>query len=555
MGGRAGPPAISRAPVRALGAAGNPRVCFADMRGSDLQTSGADADADTLFRHAVERAPEAIWIFDGGKLAYVNPALVRMLGFPDAETLLAQEPAAMIHPDDRAELFWRARRMLETGETLGPHEYRAVRRDGRTILVEVHSMPLDLDGAPHLLSFGRDVGARRAMEARLVQADRLAALGATAAGIAHEINNPLAFALLAAEEATRRLDRHGAPPGLREALVECLDDVQEGIRRVADIVRELRVFARPTDETRAPVLLADVVKAAARFAHNEIRHRARFVTELGSAGPVEGLGARLEQVFLNLLVHAAQRLPGARSQGNEIRVRLFEDGDEVVTEISDNGPGIPADHLPRVFDPFFSSKSGGMDLAISRDIVEAHGGALEVESAAGVGTTLRVRLPAAARAAVGAATPPGRARTMPGRARVLVVDDEANIGRVLRASLSRYDVACAGSAAGALDHLADAPVDAPVDAIVCDVMMPEVTGVELYAAVAERWPALAARFVFMTGGTLTQAARAFLGATKSPVLEKPFGTAALVAALEGVLAARAGAEATGARAAPGPEGG
>jgi signal transduction histidine kinase len=267
-------------------------------------------------------------------------------------------------------------------------------QDGRWLITEVHSMPIAWQGRPAILGFARDITARKEMEARLVRADRLAALGTLLAGIAHELNNPLSYVTLAIEEMAEVIDQPPVNPGL----AGLLGDVRQGVQRVASIVRQLRVTSRPESEERGPVDLGAVLEAALRVVQNQIRHRARLVVHSDAVPPVEGNAQRLEQVVLNLLVNATQALPDGRMD-NEIRVELRRDGGEQVTiEVRDNGPGISPDVLPRIFDPFFTTKEvgrgTGQGLSIARNVVvKGHGGELDFTTEPGKGTTFYVRLP------------------------------------------------------------------------------------------------------------------------------------------------------------------
>jgi PAS domain S-box-containing protein len=488
--------------------------------------------AQRRFRQLIELAPDAVWIFDGRRMSFANPAAARMLGHESVETLLATEVRDIVAPEEHAALQARTEEMLRTGVPLPPREYRMKRRDGSWVITEVQSMPIDWEGRPALLGFARDVTGRKEMEARLAQSERLAALGTLLAGIAHEVNNPLSFTLLGIEQAMSELARLAAPAADLARLREALESALNGAARVAAVVGQIRTSARPDVGERGPVDLRAVLEAALRVAGNEIHHRARLVTEL-AAGPgarVLGNAQRLEQAFLNLLVNAVQALPDGRPD-NEIRVALrATPARELVVEVSDNGPGIPDEVRSRVFDPFFTAKPVGMalglGLSICHGIVTNHGGTIAVESAPGAGTTFRIALPAmpVAAAAAPAAGGDGTAPA-PRRRRVLVIDDEPALAAMIRRVLAKdCDVDLAGSAREALERL-DRP-DA-YDVALCDLMMPDMTGMDLFAEVARRHPGLERRFIFMTGGAFTPRAAEFLAQVSNRRLEKPFETAVL----------------------------
>ncbi|MES1206148.1 MAG: PAS domain S-box protein [Pseudomonadota bacterium] len=495
--------------------------------------------SEERFRKLIELAPDAIWINDGRALLYVNHATVRMLGYQDAEEVLRLSPLDIVHPDEHPAMIERSRQMMASGQPIPSREYRIRRHDGTMGVTEVQSMPVDWEGKKAILGFARDVTARKEMESQLVRSDRLAALGTLLAGIAHEMNNPLAYVLLGIEQAFTRLDEIAAPASEVNRVREVLEDVRQGANRVAAVVGQLRATSRPEARERGVVDVGQALRAALRVAGNEIRHRARLATSLADIPVIDGSAQRLEQVFLNLLVNATQALPEGRSE-NEITVSLRErEGGIQTVEIKDNGNGIPPEILPRIFDPFFTTKAVGvgmgLGLSICHGIITAHGGSIDVDSEVGRGTRFRVNLPirrsvpgpeASAARAVPVSAPKGARRR-----RLLVVDDEPALGTMIQRMLSDdFDVDFVTDGRQGLDHLCSTGAD--YDTVLCDIMMPEMTGMELHAAVAERRPGLARRFVFMTGGAFTPRALEFLTNVSNPRLEKPFDVAALRAVID-----------------------
>jgi len=487
------------------------------------------------FRLLFELAPDAVWVNDGTRLVYVNPGAVKMLGYDTVEEVLAIDPRRIVHPDDHEAMSSRTREMMRTGQPLPSYEYRTCRKDGTVLVTEVQSMPIEWDGRKALLGVARDVTARKEMEARLARSERLAALGTLLAGIVHELNNPLAYTLLGIDQALAQLERMPFSPE-NAALGELLREVRGGTQRVASIVGQLRSTSQPDATDRDAIDLRAVIQTALRVAGNEIRHRARLITELSEVPRISGSASRLEQVLLNLLVNAAQSFvaPGA---DNEIRLSLQAGaGDTVVVEVSDNGAGIPAEVLPRIFDPFFTTKAVGvgmgLGLSICHNIVTAHGGTLDVHSTPGRGTRFRLTLPVraaapTARAPADAAGPPVAS---PRRRRVLIVDDEAPLAAMLGRMLEDdYDLELASSAPKALEILRGG---ANFDIVLCDLMMPDMNGMDFYRAVAALQPELIEHFIFMTGGAFTPWAAEFLASCRRPCLEKPFDYRTLRTLLE-----------------------
>ena len=493
-------------------------------------------EGDGLFRQLIELAPDAVWINERGRLVFANPATAHMLGYASSAEVLALDPGQFVHPDDRQAMADRSRQMIGSGKSLPPYEYRVRHHDGRWLITEVHSMPIQWQGRPAILGFARDITARKEMEARLVRADRLAALGTLLAGIAHELNNPLSYVTLAIEEMSEVLEAAAdrlSLPRVKQFLAE----VHGGVQRVSSIVRQLRATSRPESEDRGPVDLVAVIESALRVAQNQIRHRARLLVEREEVPPLHGNAQRLEQVFLNLLVNATQALPDGRPD-NEIRVRLHRPGeDQVVVEVRDNGPGIAPEVLPRIFDPFFTTKNVGvgmgLGLSICHGIITDHGGSIAVEpQLPGGGACFRVTLPVTKQVVQAA---PAAAPVLPApapatvRRRVLVVDDEPVLAEIIARMLRHeYQVEVLIDARAALKRLLEEP---PHDVVLCDLMMPAMTGMDLYEEVTRLRPELGDRFVFMTGGAFTDRAAEFLSRVPNDRIDKPFNRSALKALL------------------------
>jgi PAS domain S-box-containing protein len=365
-------------------------------------------------------------------------------------------------------------------------------------------------------------GAHRELEAR----ERLAAMATLAAGIAHEINNPLAALLGNVDMALRMLDSGSIEASeLRSMLL----DVRTGGERVSKIVRSMRLLARGDTAQQERVNVSDCVEQSIALAANTFRYRAQLSRELAPDLYVNANASQLSQVIVNLMANAAHAVPENTPRQNEIRVVARGEGDLVLIEVADNGPGIPEELQSRIFEPFFSTKNAsegmGLGLSISRNIIEGLGGKITVSSQQGRGSVFRVSLPAAPPSAPAAEEPPrseqprlsGIAAACP---RVLVIDDEAAITGLLARALRNeaYEVTTVKGGQAALAALEENRFDL----IVCDLMMPEMSGEEFYREATRRWPQLAHSFVFMTGGAFTPAGRQFLASVPAPVLEKPF---------------------------------
>jgi signal transduction histidine kinase len=379
--------------------------------------------------------------------------------------------------------------------------------------------------------------AQRKLEEKLLLADRMASIGALVAGVAHEINNPLAIVLANLDllSLLSNLPRGQAPPLDAPEVIETLRDAREATERVRVIVTGLKTLSRSNEEERRAIDVHKTLDFSIKMAWNEIRHRARLTRAYQDVPAVFGNEGRLGQLFLNLLINAAQAIPEGHAGDHEIRVVTRSNGDDsVIIEVHDSGLGIPAAVLGRIFDPFFTSKpvgvGTGLGLAICDTIVRSHGGEITAESLLGRGSKFMVRLPAAVPAPASASFPPPPssgpgAASPPRRGKVLVVDDEPAIGSTLRRILDEdHDVEVTLSARAALALLDDGR---RFDVILCDVTMPEQSGADLHAELLRRMPEQAERMVFLTGGAFTPRARAFLEQVSNRCVEKPFESVAL----------------------------
>ena len=391
----------------------------------------------------------------------------------------------------------------------------------------------------------RDVTETKRMETQLALSDRMVTLGTLAAGVAHEVNNPLASVIANVELALAGLRRVADSRQAVEPAIEALDDAQEAAHRVRRIVRDLRVFSRPDDEPRGPVDVHPVVESSLRMARNLLRHRARVERDYGSVTRALANESRLGQVVLNLLVNAAQAIEPGNRDGNTVCVQTrMTDSGMIRIAVSDTGAGMAPETRKQLFTPFFTTKpigtGTGLGLAICHRIVTSFGGTIEVDSAQGEGTTVAVILPATEADTIepgGSGNDIAHASDLEiggRRGRILVVDDDAMILATIRRTLSDdHDVEVTSDPARAVDRLRSGE---EFDLIVCDVMMPQLTGMDFYHCVAELRQGIERRIVFLTGGAFTPATRAFLDSVANRRLDKPFDPAKLRAVVTELVA-------------------
>jgi signal transduction histidine kinase len=372
----------------------------------------------------------------------------------------------------------------------------------------------------------REMTERARAEHELYQVQRLKALGRLAAGVGHEINNPLAFILgsiEAVQETLAGIEAQVDAEAYRE-IGRFLEAAIVGSDRIAQIVRSIKMFVRPDESVLETVDVAAAVRLALEMAAIDVAGHVVIDTELAVVPPVLGKRVEVEQLLVNLFRNAAQALAGQRDREARIRVSCRRDAERVIIEIADTGAGIAQSDLDQIFDPFFTTKPVGqgigLGLSICHAIVTGMGGTIDVRSAEQGGTTVTVRLPAmdvphATQAAAGEPRPALSGSVI--RGRILIVDDEPFVLQMMMHALRDHDVVGTGSGREAITRcLAE-----PFDLIFCDLMMPEISGMELYQMIRQARPALVERMVFVTGGALLDGVREFLADVPNEHLEKP----------------------------------
>ncbi|MCX5745127.1 MAG: PAS domain S-box protein, partial [Proteobacteria bacterium] len=486
--------------------------------------------SEKRYRTMLESAGDAILVvdFESGFCLEANPAAHEMFGY-NAEEFRRLTGGILANPDDATSVASIAAQLRATGQATEPRQ-RLQRKTGSRFWGAVQLTVYELMGRRQYIAVVRDVTAQverehdlertnrqlEEMQRQLLHSNRLAALGHLAAGVAHEINNPLQFILSGLEELEPTL--HTAPDGLRTAHA----DMREGVARIKLVTQSLLPFARVDAAQEAELVdLREIVEWACRVTANEIRHRARLDLRLGAVPAILAHQIRIGQLVTNLLTNAADAIEEGFAERNVITVSTSFIDERVRLRVEDTGCGIREEVRDRIFDPYFTTKSRdvgtGLGLAVCQEIVARAQGTIGFETEVGKGTAFLVTfMPAAA----GTTTQqrPTDTRQHAAGARVLVVDDEVAILRILRRYLPDCDVVTALGGAAALEHLR---ADSNFDAIVCDLMMPNVDGPMVYASVRALHPGLEAKIIFCTGGAFTDRVRLFLGALPNLVIEKP----------------------------------
>jgi len=483
-----------------------------------------------------------------------NQMIVEMTGYTKEE--IVDLGVQDIHPEEDLPRMTEVFERLTRGESKLAADMPVKRKDGSVFHADINTTSVELEGKTYLMGTFRDITERKQMQASLAQSDRLASMGMLAAGVAHEINNPLCYILYNLESLTDDLPRVSTALRKNRDVIDGLADSNEwatmmgkeqelldpatfddirarfkdalqGTQRIKEISRGLGMFSRADEDLLVPVNLMHVIEAAINMVFNEIKYRARLVKDYGKVSVITANDGRLSQVFLNLLINAAHAIQEGNCEENEIRVRTWQEGAEICAEIRDTGKGISPQHLPHLFEPFFTTKEievgTGLGLPISKNIVEGYGGHIDVSTVVGEGTSFVVRLPVRTaddlEVVAQKSTPPVQPEA---HGRILVVDDEPEIRSAMVRMLRGNEVLEAGSGEEARKIL---ETDQAFDLVLCDMMMPIMSGIDLHKWLLATHPVLAERVVFITGGAFTPTASQYLKKVDNIRLEKPFETA------------------------------
>lgn len=489
------------------------------------------ARSDRRLLELLETAPDVVFLLRDEHVVYANQSTLYSIGLRELEDLENWPLARFVHAEDLPRLRAQLAAASEGVPPAAPIEVRLQRVGGELVALELVSIPTAWEGRSAVLAIGHERQRRREAWLESVHADRLSAVGTLAAGVAHEINNPLAYVLLNLQYILRELPKLTTQPERLTQLQGRLAEARHGAERVRSIIRDLRDFSLPVQTELGPVDLVRVCEAALKVAGPHCEGHATVLREYAVVPRARADAGRLEQVLSNLVTNALHAMPIGRPEQNRLWVRVGTAGEgRVGVEVSDNGAGIPAELLDRVFDPFFTTKpvgvGTGLGLPICYSIVTALGGTIGVESQPGRGTTFRVELPIESGPIVeDAVTPPPPAEVSAQRARVLIIDDELQVADILRRMLAdEFDVEVATEAPQAMKMVLDGPA---YDVLLCDLLMPGMDGVELFAELRERRPGTERRIIFMTGGAFTPRAADFLATVPNERLEKPLDLGAL----------------------------
>jgi PAS domain S-box-containing protein len=516
---------------------------------------------ETNLKRLLDATTDGVMIHRDLRYVYANPAALKLLGRSHDE-VVGHSPFELVPPRFRLFLAERIMEAYTRKEPMPEVEERLLHASGAEVPVEVIAVPVIFDGEVATLVHIRDITSRRALEVRLRAADRLASAGLVAAGVAHEINNPLAYALSSLELLAERLDASGptkrpgesspaplekdvndrqqkagndAHDGNDATIPELVASARDGVERAVRVARDVKMFTEGRRATPARVAIHRVLDSCIAFLGADVRSRVNLIKHYGDVPDVLGNEARLAQVFLNLLLNAVQALAHRMRGPCDVTLTTYAKGDRVVVEVKDTGAGIPAELQSTIFEPLFTTKPHGMGLglALSTELVAEEEGELSVTSTPGSGTTFTVSLRMAPREELASERRP---RVRSSGKRILIVDDEPRLAATMRMMLCAHHTTMAQSGHEALQRLRSGEA---YDLILCDLAMPNVDGMDLYQRIRTEWPGLEERVIFLTGDAFVSRTQEFLSSVPNAHLQKPFDPNELLDRVDAVLA-RAG---------------
>ena len=495
--------------------------------------------ADERWRALFENMVEGVVVQDRtGAITGCNPAAEAILGLPRTQLLTCQvydyrwrtirEDGTEFPPEQHPALV-----TLATGKPNNNVIMGLLRRGGELRWVSVNTQRLEENGS--IISTFRDITDRKLSEQRaerLKEQERLVTTGTLAAGVGHEINNPLAYVLGNLEFAIKKLADSSASQD--DDVLQVLREARDGAQRISTIVAGLRALAREESPVPIETDVVPTINAAIGIAMHEIRRRASLELRVDEVPPILADDSRLTQILVNLLTNAGQAFTKEEPDVNKILVRAYlTASNEVVISVRDNGPGIAADVAQRMYDPFFTTKpvgqGTGLGLSLTLSAVESLDGHLEHETKLGKGTEFRVTF----KTAPGKVSPTNpvadAANDLP---KIVFIDDDKSVlNSLARLIPDNYQAITFADPRKAIAYL---EAGRPADVVFCDVMMPYLTGKDIYERLHIADPQLAQRLVFVTGGAHGEALVSFIRSLDNLRLQKPFGTVELHETIEKV---------------------
>lgn len=488
------------------------------------------------FNSLLEASPLLICVIHKSQCIYANQALADLLGYKNTYELELMPIDDIFSLEDIDTYLQHEEKMLAKGHTRTIDRIHLQKQDGKTFSAKIKITPVNFNDKDATLIIGYDRTEEDTLKVHMMQMDRMVAIGTLAAGVGHEINNPLTFVagnISTIVDDLRKIDKSlknslilTPIQNVIEEAIEALGEAQLGATRIRDIVTDLSNLSREPLDIKKVVDPNQMIESAVKLASNEIRHRATLIQDIKPIKCLRGNKVKLSQVILNLLVNAAHAIPKEKKDA-KIYLRAFMIDEQIRIEIQDTGSGIDPAIANTIFEPFVTTKAmgvgTGLGLAISRQIIDDHQGTIEFETEVGKGTTFYINLPSIDDAYQ--TSTKFKAITKKTNLNIMLIDDEEMILRSLKRQLREHRITTHVDAHDAIDELRHS--DENYDLILCDLMMPQLSGPDFYRKLQTFSPKLTKRVVFITGGVFSNDVRQFVDSLIHPPLIKPIDSKAL----------------------------
>ncbi len=496
--------------------------------------------AEQRYRSVMENATCGIFIIDkNGLISDLNKQTEKILGAQRHE-IIGKNFKNYVHPSERDYADIQIRKLL-VEKMIGPNEGHVQQADGNIRDIEFTAVFVENNDEKFIFSILNDVTERNKLRAQHLLADKLATVGTLAAGIIHEINNPMTFILgnlgCIKEQINTLSLEDAAHKALLSKLKDIVDESIHGAELIRVIVRDLKGFTRADPVELASINIHEILDAAINMAYPQFKNHAVLKKDFSSDIPLLlWSGGKLHQVFLNLIINAAQAMEEGVLNENIISISTRIEKGRICIKIADTGKGIKSENLSKIFDPFFTTKpvgiGTGLGLSICYDIIHDLGGEITVVSEIGKGATFSIFLPIN----LIVKTTPMIAEAVKGVAskKILIIDDEPTLLITLEQILGKDNAITKAQGGRAAFNLLKKRSD-QFDVMVTDLNMPDVNGIDLFRYLVGSNPQLAKHTVFTTGGSFTASMTEFISSTKNPCIEKPFTREQLFQAINSVL--------------------
>lgn len=488
------------------------------------------------FKNLFANFPDGIIIFRDNKILFTNEKMALSLGQTNPKNLMNQSLLPFISSlstDLRAYVTDEKK----TTDRLPKSSLEVVflTKDGQNKFEsECTWMPITFDGVSATVLIARDITERKQDQNRAIAADRLKSMGLLAAGVGHEINNPLCFVMMKMELLEDKLLQYKL-----DGLSTDLSEISDGLKRIQTIVQDLKLLSREDMvEKLLPTDVNEAIRSALSLANHQVKHRAQLELHLGEVPQIAGNQAQLSQVLLNLVLNSVQAIPPNRVAENKIIIETTHQSSQVQIVVADTGCGIEDKFKKIVFKPFFTTKSPGegtgLGLSICHSIIERFGGSIRFTSEVEQGTRFTITLPALKEKKQEIKTA-ARKTTMPllSRGRVLVIDDDTTLLETIAEIIdSQHDAQAVSNVEEALQLITSGN---QYDVILCDLMMPDIDGMEFYRRLQQISSELCHRVVFLTGGSFTERTDDFLRQPHIRHFQKPILSKELFTVLNSII--------------------